>query len=172
MTLTNHKKTFRPTHTKHCSYSWCCVAAPLGWFNLAIHPLQSHHRNSSLVFLSQHHWHRSHQAARFVFLFFCWTDYPAGCHHSVQRSWLIICQAPWGMRVCVSTTGPVFLRTAMEIRESESDPATLRAGREENVRGSKDKREWRREREKSGVVGLGLYQRQKVTQDCILQMDI
>lgn len=61
----------------------------------------------SLVFLSQHHWYRSHQAARFVFFvlfsfFFFWrTDSPAGCHHSAQRSWLIICQAPWGMRpVC------------------------------------------------------------------------
>lgn len=42
------------------------------------------------------------------------TPWLAGCPHSAQRGWLIICQPLWGMR---PTTGPVFLKPAMKIRE-------------------------------------------------------
>lgn len=66
------------------------------------------------------------------------TPWLAGCPHSAQRGWLIICQALWGMRPTCQQRAQCFSSQQWRL-ESEADPATLQAKRRGNSEGRRDK---------------------------------
>lgn len=124
----------------------------LGQFNLAIYLLKSHHRISSFSFLFQHHWHRagrgqmvSCQAATVGFsAALAERDSQAGCRHSAQRGWLIICQPPWGLRPACQQQAQCFSEQRWRLeRVRLIRPLCGQEGRKSG--GSKDKSKQRRE---------------------------
>lgn len=66
------------------------------------------------------------------------TPWLAGCPHSAQRGWLIICQPLWGMRPTCQQRAQCFSSQQWRL-ESEADPATLQAKRRGNSEGRRDK---------------------------------
>lgn len=82
--------------------------------------------------------------------FFCWTDSPAGCHHSAQRSWLIICQAPWGMRPVCQQQAQCFSEQRWRLERAraiqplcgQEGRKTSEAARTKGGKGEREREKW------------------------------